>query len=84
MKVDERVSRYKEHETAVNEFSVPELKHARFLLRRLRFLEEKIAERGGLADPSSSGAALFAEVETDALIWVLEEIGYLVVLEQAV
>lgn len=71
MKVDVSKSRYHESPLAKDEFSRSELKRARLLLRRLRFLEAQIASNGGLAAGNGSGGAAFAEWEVEALEWVL-------------
>lgn len=77
MRIDASKSAYHEAATAREEFSRRELKHARILLRRLRFLETQIRLTGGLADGSASGGAAFAEWEVEALEWALTEIGFL-------
>jgi hypothetical protein len=71
MKVDASQSAYHEADGSVNEFSRIELRRARLLLRRLRFLEAQIRENGGLDNGSASGGAAFAEWEVEALEWVL-------------
>jgi hypothetical protein len=79
MKVDVSRSAYHEAPDARNEFNRQELKRARLLLRRLRFLEQQVRETGGLADGNASGGAAFAEWEIEALEWVLgpDGIGFL-------
>lgn len=77
MKVDVSQSAYQEPPEARDEFSGPELRRLRLLLRRLRFLEAQVARNGGLGSGSGSGGAAFAEWEVEALEWVLIEIGYL-------
>lgn len=77
MKVDKANSAYKEDYRAKEEFNATELRRARFLLRRLQFLETKIAEEGGMGSAQTGGGAAFAEWEVEALGWVLDEIGYL-------
>lgn len=77
MRVDVSKSEYHEANSARGEFDRQELKRARLLLRRLRFLEQQVRESGGLASGSTSGGAAFAEWEMDALEWVLDEIGFL-------
>lgn len=79
MNVDASKSAYHEAPGADSEFDQTELRRARLLLRRLRFLEHKVRESGGLADPSGSGGGAFAEMEVEALEWVLgpEGIDYL-------
>lgn len=71
MRVDASKSEYHEHPDARNDFSRKELKYARLLLRRLRYLEAQIRENGGLADGNASGGAAFVEWEVEALEWVL-------------
>lgn len=68
-------SRYQESPDAREMFTRRELKHMRHLLRRLRFLERSIAERGG--SEAASGGGVFAEIESEALIWVLTEVDFL-------
>lgn len=77
MKIDVTKSEYHEAPEARKEFSRQELKRARLLLRRLRFLETQVRESGGLQSTSASGGAAFAEWEVEALEWVLTEIGFL-------
>lgn len=71
MKIDTAQSRYQEHPDNDAEFKRTEIKHGRTLLRRLRFLETQVRERGGLAAADSSGGGAFAEYEMDALEWAL-------------
>lgn len=71
MRVDPDKSIYHEDASATDEFSRAELKRARLLLRRLRFLEAQIRDNGGLSNGGSSGGAAFAEWEVEALEWVL-------------
>lgn len=75
MRVDPNQSEYHEAEDARNEFNRQELRSARLLLRRLRFLEAQVRDTGGLE--TGSGGAAFAEWEVEALEWVLDEIGFL-------
>lgn len=75
MKVNTDKSRYREHPLATTEFALDELKRLRFLLRRLRFLDAKAAVEGGVHE--SGTGAVFADLEIDALVYVLSEIGYL-------
>lgn len=77
MNVDASLSTYHEAPEARDDFTKAELRRLRLLLRRLRFLEKKIRESGGMeqSDPS----AAFTEWEVEALEWVLTEIGYLAV-----
>jgi hypothetical protein len=77
MKVDVSQSIYHEAPEARKDFNKREMKHCRFLLRRLRFLEQQVRESGGLDSSDGSGGAVFAEWEVDALEWVLTEVGFL-------
>lgn len=74
MKVDTSNSVYQEDPGATSEFNRRELRRCRLLLRRLRFLETKA---GGIADANNNGGAAFAEWESDALEWILTEVGFL-------
>lgn len=80
-RVDAENSKFQEDPDARAEFTRHELRSLRFLLRRLRFLEGQIKENGGLAEGSSGGAA-FAEWESEALEYVLVEIGFLQEVEE--
>jgi len=71
MKVDAATSRYQENPRTRDEFSRRERRRAQYLLRRLRFLETKVTELGGMADPNSSGGGVHAELEMEALEWAL-------------
>jgi len=71
MKVDASQSVYHESAGARSEFNRVELRRARYLLRRLRFLEAQVRENGGMADAGGSGGAVHAEWEVEALEWVL-------------
>jgi len=75
MRVDPSKSKYHESPAAETEFDLQEIKHLRFLLRRLRFLEKKVRENGGLVGAGPSDP--FAELEVDALAYALLELGYL-------
>lgn len=79
MKIDPEQSVYHEDPAARSngEFTRQELKFCRFLLRRLRFLEAKVRETGGMADGGANGGAVMAEMEIDALEWVLTDVGFL-------
>lgn len=77
MKIDPSQSRFHEHPGAVQEFNTTELRKLRLLLRRLRFLETKVRENGGLANSSGSGGSAFAEWEADALEWILLDVGFI-------
>lgn len=77
MKVDKSKSVYRESPTAKVEFDKLELRHLRFLLRRLRFLETRVNQSGGLGSSDPSGGPAFSEMEVDALAWVLNEVGFL-------
>lgn len=75
MKVDADQSVYHEADTAVDEFDRDEIAHLRYMLRRLRFLEAQVRETGGRA--SGRGGGIHAELEVQALEWLLKEVGYL-------
>lgn len=77
MRVDVEQSAYQEASDARELFNKRELRSARLLLRRLRFLEAQVRETGGLENGGSSGGAAFAEWEVEALEWVLTEVGFL-------
>lgn len=77
MRVDPNQSAYHEAGDATQEFDRAELRRCRQLLRRLRFLESQVRARGGLSDPEGNGGAAFAEMEMEALEWVLSEVGFL-------
>lgn len=72
-RIDVENSKY--HETpdleADGEFTRAELLRCRYILRRLRFLETQIARNGGLKDGGANGGAVHAELEVEALEWVL-------------
>lgn len=76
MRPDVANSRYIEADDVRTEFNRNELRRLRYLLRRLRFLETKIAESGGMATDVNGGAA-HAEWELDALEYVLTEVGFI-------
>lgn len=75
MKVDAKNSIYQEASTINDDFDREELRHLRFLLRRLRYLDEQVERTGGVM--GGSGGATFAEYERDALAYTLTEIGFL-------
>lgn len=76
--VDTSRSIYHESPKATSDFDRGELRKLRFLLRRLRYIEGQIAERGGLKDGGGAGAAgAFAEMEVEALEFVLDDLGFL-------
>lgn len=76
MRVDVSLSVYHEDTTARKEFDRKEIKHCRYILRRLRFLEAKVRETGNIAD-DVNGGAMHAEWEMEALEWLLTEVGFL-------
>lgn len=80
MKIDPSLSRYHEDRNSTEEFDRDELSKLRMLLRRLRFLEANLRDS---ADTDMSGGAVFAESESQALEWVLLEVGFLLVREPA-
>lgn len=77
MKVNAAQSAYHERTDTSDAFTASELRHCRLLLRRLRFLEAKVREQGGLADGNGNGGAMFAELEVEALAWTLTEMEFL-------
>lgn len=76
MRVDTSKSVYSEATDVGAEFDMPELRRARYLLRRLQFLEAKIRD----GEPVSGGA-VHAEMEIDALEWALgpDGLDYIVI-----
>lgn len=76
-KVDDSLSRYREVPSVNDEFNRMERKRLRLILRRLRFLEHKVREGGGLADPNANGGAAYTEWEIEALEWILQEVGFI-------
>ena len=83
MRVDVSKSVYHEAPEAREEFNKRELRSARLLLRRLRFLEQQVRETGGMANGGGSGGAAFAEWEVEALEWVLGPDGINFLAEKA-
>lgn len=77
MKVDTNNTKYHIADDAKDQFNRREMTHLRFLLRRLRFLETKIEETGGMEAPEANGGATFAEMELQALEYILLEVGFL-------
>lgn len=77
MKIDMDKTVYHEADDVDTNFTRAELRSARLLLRRLRFLEQQLREQGGLKDGASSGGAFWAEAEIEALEWVLDEMDFL-------
>lgn len=77
MRPNVKDSRYREDPSAGEEFDRTELRRLRYLLRRLRFLETKIANEGGMTAPDSTGGGAHAEWELEALEYVLTEVGFL-------
>lgn len=71
-RIDVENSRYHEKEDMEDgEFTRTELLRARYMLRRLRFLETQIAKSGGLKDGGDNGGAAHAEWEVEGLEWLL-------------
>ncbi len=81
MRVDASKSKYQEDPETIGEFSRDEKRKLRYLLRRLRFLETKVRELGGMASDESGGAA-HAEWEMEALEFVLTEVGFLLPVDE--
>lgn len=77
MRIDATASVYQEDPDARVDYSAEELRHLRTLLRRLRFLERRVKENGGLSDQSGAGGSAYAEWEASALAWTLTELGFL-------
>ena len=77
MRVDATRSVFHESASARVEFDRTEIRRCRYLLRRLRFLETKVRETGGMAEDDPTGGAPHAEWEMEALEWVLTEVGFL-------
>lgn len=77
MKIDMSQTVYHEADDVDANFTRTELRSARLLLRRLRFLEQQVRESGGLKNGAASGGAFWAEAEVEALEWVLDEMGFL-------
>lgn len=77
MRIDVSKTKYFECKSAEEDFSEVELRRLRLILRRLRFLETQVREKGGLNNPDATGGAAFAEYEVEALEWLLAEVGYL-------
>lgn len=83
MRINVADSRYREDPATRGEFSRREVRRARYLLRRLRFLETKIEELGGMSDPNNGGG-VHAELEMEALEWALgpDGVGFIMEVEQ--
>lgn len=77
MRVNAEQSRYHEADDIQQEFTRDEIRSLRILLRRLRFLDNQVEEKGGLSDPNANGGAAFAEWERDALAYALTELGFI-------
>jgi hypothetical protein len=75
VRVDPDLSVYHEADGAEDMFTREEIAHLRYLLRRLRFLEAQVRESGGRA--SGHGGGIHAELEVQALEWVLKDCDYL-------
>ena len=75
MRVNKETSPYQEYVGAPKEFSESELRRCRFLLRRLRFLDESVGR--SIEREDTTRGVEFAKQERDALAWMLDEIGYL-------
>lgn len=77
MRVDVKKSVYHEVPDAEEHWTTKELRRLRQVLRRLRFLEAMVRERGGMSDPDSGGAAAYVELEIEGLELVLLELEYI-------
>lgn len=76
MKIDLSKSKYRERDSAKEEFDLAEVKHLRTVLRRLRYLEQKIREAGGL-DGAPESSLIFDGLEVEGLEFALTELGFL-------
>lgn len=74
MRIDTSETVYHEAPTAREEFDRRELKHLRWILRRLRFLEVQAKRH----ENSLDGESVMAEREIEALAWLLSDVGYLI------
>lgn len=77
MRTDASTSKYQEHPVAKEEWNRRELRHLRFMLRRLRFLEKNAEDLSRSNEAQAANAAVFVETELEALEWLLTEIGFL-------
>lgn len=77
MKVNTESSVYREHPGAHEEFDRAEIKHLRYLLRRLRHLENLLMGEPAATDAGQSNRALYSALEVEALAFALTELGYL-------
>lgn len=77
MRIDVSKSKYHPRAGVRDDFTADEIDHLEIILRRARFLEQKIRDNGGLSDESGSGGAAFAVWECKALVWALKELEYL-------
>lgn len=73
--VDTENTIYHEDPDCKRDFSRVEIRRLRFLLRRLRHLETKIAGKGDSVGGASSDMFMLWEIE--ALEFVLDEVGFL-------
>lgn len=82
MNPDQDLSRYREVSDASKDFDRIERRRLRLILRRLQFLEQKVREEGGLANPRANGGAAYTEWEIEALEWILgpEGLGFIIVI----
>lgn len=77
VRIDVDKTEYHERSDVSEIFKREEIRRLRQLLRRLRYLEAQVRERGGLADPRANGGAAHVELEIEALEFVLVEVDYL-------
>lgn len=75
MRIDVEKSKYHPREDVEKDFDREEIKHLKIVLRRLRYLEQKLREGGDLLD--GNGSAVFDDLEVQGLAFTLTEIGYL-------
>ena len=76
-KTEVETTEYHEDPQAVEHYTREEIRRLRQLLRRLRFLEKQVQERGGLASDDPSRSAAYVELEIEGFELVLTEIGFL-------
>lgn len=75
MRIDVSKSRYHPVKEAEVIFDRTEIKHLKIVLRRLRYLEQKLRDGGDPLD--GDGSAMFDDLEMRGHVFTLTEIGYL-------